>query len=96
MEEGVTLREYVEALLRAQGERMVEARAELNRRLDESAHDRERIRASLTDRVSRAEFDQVLARLSSVERTQARIAGALAVVVLLASILGVVLRYLVG
>jgi hypothetical protein len=81
----VSLRDYIEAQL-----------GNIDRRLNESAHDRERIRTALGERVSRSELDQVLARLGAVERTLARLAGALAVVVLLASILGVVLRYLVG
>jgi hypothetical protein len=81
----VPLRDYVEALL-----------GNIDRRLDESANDREQIRAALAQRVSHSEFDQVLTRLGAVERTLARLGGALAVVVLLASILGVVLHYLVG
>src|SRR5881392_2954425 len=99
-EEGVSLRDYVEALARSMYQRISELAAlrkdqvdeqvrGVERRLDESAVDRARLREDLGRFVPRAELDQVLVRLGNAERTLNRIQGALALIVLLASILGV-------
>lgn len=90
------LRVYLDALREADRKLADERHQELGRRMNESAHDRERIRNTLGTFVPRTEYDQALTRLGALERSLARIAGALAVIVLLASILGVLLRYLVG
>ena len=89
MAEGVTLRDYVEALLR-----------DFTRRLDESAHDRERIRGTIGELVPREEYDrtlgQALDRLGRLEDRVARLYGGLAVIVILAGAIGIILRYTVG
>lgn len=89
MAEGVSLRDYVEALLR-----------DFNRRLDESAHDRERIRTTTSKLVPREEYDrtlgQALDRLGRLEDRVARLYGGLAVIVILAGAIGIILRYTVG
>jgi hypothetical protein len=99
-EGGVPLRDYVDALLRAMDARMVGARTELERRLEESAHDRERIRATAGKLVPRDEYDRTLGqaidRLSRLEDRVSRIYGGLAVVVVVAGSLAIILRYLVG
>lgn len=106
-EEEVSLRTYVEALVVSLDQRVTELavlrKAQVDeqigglaRRLDESAADRAHLRDEVARRVSRSELDQVLTRIGNVERTLNRIQGALALIVLLASILGVLLRYLVG
>src|SRR5689334_22640820 len=99
-EDGVPLRDYVDAMLRAMDARMTTARAELDRRLNESADDRQRIRYSLRDAVPRSEHDrtpgQALDRLSRLEDRVSRIYGGLAVIVIIAGSLAVILRYVVG
>lgn len=89
MTEGVSLRDYVEALLR-----------DLGRRLEESATDRAHIRADVAARVPREEYDrtlgQALDRLGRLEDRVARLYGGLAVIVILAGAIGIILRYTVG
>jgi hypothetical protein len=89
MGEGVSLRDYVEALLR-----------DFDRRLNESAHDRERIRSTAGKLVPREEYDrtlgQALDRLGRLEDRVARLYGGLAVIVILAGAIGIILRYTVG
>lgn len=88
-EGGVSLREYVDVQL-----------AELRRRLDESTRDRQHIRDALSGLVARTEYDRVLGqaldRINSLERTVARLYGGIAVVVLVVSVLGVILRVVLG
>jgi hypothetical protein len=107
----VPLRDHLEALIEAQRERVTElallrksqvdeqVRA-LDRRLDESAHDRERIRSSVSQLVPREEYDRTLGlaldRLSALERNVNRLSGGIAVIVLIAGAIGVILRYTVG
>jgi hypothetical protein len=89
MGEGVSLRDYVEALLR-----------DFNRRLEESVHDRERIRGTIGKLVPREEYDrtlgQALDRLGRLEDRVARLYGGLAVIVILAGATGIILRYTIG
>jgi hypothetical protein len=89
MAEGVSLRDYVEALLR-----------DFDRRLDESTHDRERIRSTAGKLVPREEYDrtlgQALDRLGRLEDRVARLYGGLAVIVILAGAIGIILRYTIG
>lgn len=96
----VPLREYVDGL-RAADQRLYDERAaELRRRLNESSADRQHIRDALSGLVPRTEYDRVLGqaldRINALERTVSRIYGGLAVIVLLATLLGVILRYVVG
>lgn len=89
MAEGVSLREYINVQF-----------TELRRRLDESASDRQHIRDALTGLVPRTEYDRVLGqaldRIGKLETTIARIYGGIAVVVLALSMLGIVLRLVLG
>jgi hypothetical protein len=89
MGEEVSLRDYVEALLR-----------DFDRRLNESAHDRERIGGMVSKLVPREEYDhtlgQALDRLGRLEDRVARVYGGLAVIVILAGAIGIILRYTVG
>lgn len=97
---GVPLREHVAALREADQRLADERHANLARRLDESARDREHICEALGGLVLRTEYDrtlgQALDRLSRLETTVARIYGGIAVVVLALSMLGIVLRLVLG
>jgi len=85
VEEGVTLRDFVQIQLDL-----------LSARLDESAIDRARIRDELNTRTARTSFELLVQRVELLERQQSRLYGGLGVIALLLALLGVVLRYVVG
>jgi hypothetical protein len=99
-EDGVSLREYVEAIMREQAKRMEDARDTLDRRLDESSRDRERIRESIGKLVPREEHDRTQGqnerRLAALERTSNRLYGVFALVPILVGVVGVLLGKYVG
>jgi hypothetical protein len=89
MDEGVSLRDYIDVQLK-----------ELRHRLHESATDRQHIRDALAGLVPRTEYDRVLGqaldRINALERTVSRIYGGIAVVVLALSMIGIILRVVLG
>jgi len=83
--EGVSLKEFIVVQLDA-----------FDKRLDESAHDREKIRESLGGFVTKVEFDLLASRVATLEKALARAYGAIGVILLLASLLGILLKFLAG
>jgi hypothetical protein len=69
---------------------------ELARRLDESAHDRERVREAIGHRVTQDTFALLVDRVGSLERQNSRLYGALGVIAILGAALGFVVRYIFG
>jgi hypothetical protein len=65
-------------------------------RLDESAVDRERIREGIGNRVTDTEFGLLVDRVSSLERQNSRLYGAIAVLTVLVAVFGFTVRYLFG
>jgi hypothetical protein len=84
-EPSVSLKDYVDA-----------RDHELLRQLEASTLDRGRIREELGGMVRQETFQLAVDRIGSLERTVSRLYGGLVVLTALLSVLGVVLRYLVG
>lgn len=88
-EPSVSLEKYVDTL-----------HDELQRRLDESAEDREHIREGIGARVTRSEYDRdrelLLGRVERIEGLIARLFGGLTVVALVIGIAVALSRYVVG
>jgi hypothetical protein len=68
----------------------------LERRLDESATDRERIREAVGNRVNSETFQLLVDRVGSLERQNSRLYGALGIIAILGTVLGFAVRYLFG
>ena|SRR5213592_3204624 len=107
MAEGVTLRDYVDRALAEIHRRIDEllavsqrerdqAGVAIEKRLDESARDRDRIREVHGGFVTKVEFDLLAARTATLERALARVYGALGVIVFLAGAIGVLVKFLTG
>jgi hypothetical protein len=84
-EPSVTLRDYVDVRC-----------DELARRLDESGQDRERIREGIGNRVPYTTFNLLVDRVSSLERQNSRLYGALGIIAILGTVLGFAVRYVFG
>jgi hypothetical protein len=69
---------------------------ELARRLDESGQDRERIREGIGNRVPYTTFNLLVDRVSSLERQNSRLYGALGIIAILGTVLGFAVRYVFG
>ena len=85
MEEGVGFKEYVDVQITA-----------INKRLDESRADRERIREAQGQFITRVEHDVAVGRIGRLETSLARIYGALGIIAFLAAGLGVLVKFLTG
>src|SRR6266566_9427577 len=107
MVEGVTWKDYVDRALAELHRRIDELLAvsqrerdqaglAIEKRLDESRIDRDRIREAHGNFVTKVEFDLLAARTATLERAMARVYGALAVIVFLAGAVGVLIKFLTG
>ena len=107
MAEGVPIRDYLDSviatiqrriddLLAVSQRERDQAGVAIEKRLDESAHERDRIREAQGQFVTRVEFDLLNGRVGQLERGMARVYGALAVIVFLAGAVGVLVKFLTG
>jgi hypothetical protein len=95
IEAGLTaLHRRIDDLLRAAQRTQDQASEAIEKRLDEQARDRDRIREAQGQFVTRTEFDLMAGRVATLERALARVYGALAVIVFLAGGIGLLVKYL--